>query len=81
MMSELEKDLADGRSYDYLVTKYGADTVDQITRQVAEGTAQYLQDVGRARTTGQIINDSVAQTANAAQEGVGNLVAWGSWIN
>ena len=80
MMSELEKDLADGRSYDYLVTKYGADTVDQITRQVAEGTAQYLQDVGRARTTGQIINDSVAQTANAAQEGVGNLVAWGAGL-
>lgn len=80
MMSELEKDLADGRSYDYLVTKYGADTVDQITRQVAEGTAQYLQDVGRARTTGQIINDSVAQTANAAQEGVGNLAAWGAGL-
>lgn len=80
MMSELEKDLADGRSYDYLVTKYGADTVDQITHQVAEGTAQYLQDVGRARTTGQIINDSIAQTANAAQEGVGNLVAWGAGL-
>lgn len=80
MMSELEKDLADGRSYDYLVTKYGADTVDQITRQVAEGTAQYLQDIGRARTTGQIINDSVAQTANAAQEGIGNLVAWGAGL-
>lgn len=80
MMSELEKDLADGRSYDYLVTKYGADTVDQITRQVAEGTAQYLQDVGRARTAGQIINDSVAQTANAAQEGVGNLAAWGAGL-
>lgn len=80
MMSELEKDLADGRSYDYLVTKYGADTVDQITRQVAEGTAQYLQDVGRSRTTGQIINDSIAQTANAAQEGVGNLVAWGAGL-
>lgn len=80
MMSELEKDLADGRSYDYLVTKYGADTVDQITRQVAEGTAQYLQDIGRARTTSQIINDSVAQTANAAQEGVGNLVAWGAGL-
>lgn len=80
MMSELEKDLADGRSYDYLVTKYGADTVDQITRQVAEGTAQYLQDVGRTRTTSQIINDSVAQAANAAQEGVGNLVAWGAGL-
>lgn len=80
MMSELEKDLAEGRSYDYLVTKYGADTVDQITHQVAKGTAQYLQDVGRARTTSQIINDSVAQTANAAQEGVGNLVAWGAGL-
>lgn len=80
MMSELEKDLANGRSYDYLVTKYGADTVDQITRQVAEGTAQYLQDVGRARTTSQIINDSVAQIANAAQEGVGNLAAWGAGL-
>lgn len=80
MMSELEKDLADGRSYDYLVTKYGADTVDQITRQVAESTAQYLQDVGRARTTSQIINDSVAQTANAAQEGIGNLAAWGAGL-
>lgn len=80
MMSELEKDLADGRSYNYLVTKYGADTVDEITRQVAVGTAQYLQDIGRARTTGQIINDSVAQTANAAQEGIGNLVAWGAGL-
>lgn len=80
MMSELEKDLADGRSYNYLVTKYGADTVDEVTRQVAEGTAQYLQDIGRARTTGQIINDSVAQTANAAQEGIGNLVAWGAGL-
>ena len=80
MMSELEKDLADGRSYNYLVTKYGADTVDQVTRQVAVGTAQYLQDIGRARTTGQIINDSVAQAANAAQEGVGNLVAWGAGL-
>ena len=80
MMSELEKDLADGRSYNYLVTKYGASTIDQVTRQVAEGTAQYLQDVGRARTTGQIINDSVAQTANAAQEGIGNLIAWGAGL-
>lgn len=80
MMSELEKDLADGRSYDYLATKYGAHIIDQVTRQVAEGTAQYLQDVGRARTTGQIINDSIAQTANAAQEGVGNLVAWGAGL-
>lgn len=80
MMSELEKDLADGRSYNYLVTKYGANTVDQVTRQVAEGTAQYLQDIGRARTTGQIINDSVAQTANAAQEGIGNLIAWGAGL-
>ena len=80
MMSELEKDLADGRSYNYLVTKYGADTVDEVTHQVAEGTAQYLQDIGRARTTGQIINDSVAQTANAAQEGIGNLVAWGAGL-
>lgn len=80
MMSELEKDLADGRSYNYLVTKYGADTIDEVTRQVAEGAAQYLQDVGRARTTGQIINDSVAQTANAAQEGIGNLVAWGAGL-
>ena len=80
MMSELEKDLADGRSYNYLVTKYGADTVDEVTHQVAVGTAQYLQDIGRARTTGQIINDSVAQTANAAQEGVGNLIAWGAGL-
>ena len=80
MMSELEKDLADGRSYNYLATKYGADIVDEVTRQVAEGTAQYLQDIGRARTTGQIINDSVAQTANAAQEGIGNLVAWGAGL-
>ena len=80
MVSELEKDLADGRSYNYLVTKYGADTIDEVTRQVAEGTAQYLQDVGRARTTSQIINDSVAQIANAAQEGVGNLAAWGAGL-
>ena len=80
MMSELEKDLADGRSYNYLVTKYGVDTVDQITRQVAEDTAQYLQDIGRARTTSQIINDSVAQTANATQEGIGNLLSWGAGL-
>lgn len=80
MMSELEKDLADGRSYNYLVTKYGAGIVDEVTHQVAVGTAQYLQDIGRARTTGQIINDSIAQTANAAQEGIGNLIAWGAGL-
>ena len=80
VLSEFEKDILDNRPYYFLVAKYGEDFVNNATKAIGQASAQYYTDVNRPRSAGQILNDTVNQIANAAQEGVGNMVAFGAGL-
>lgn len=80
VLSEFEKDILDNRPYYFLVAKYGEDFVNNATKVIGQASAQYYTDVNRPRSAGQILNDTVNQIANAAQEGVGNTIAFGAGL-
>ena len=80
ILTEFEKDILDNRPYYFLVAKYGEDFVNNATKAIGQASAQYYTDINRPRSAGQILNDTVNQIANAAQEGVGNMVAWGAGL-
>lgn len=80
VLSEFEKDILNNRPYYFLVAKYGEDFVNNATKAIGQASAQYYSDVNRERSAGQILNDTVNQIANAAQEGIGNTIAFGAGL-
>lgn len=80
ILTELEKDILDNRPRHYLVAKYGEDLVNSATKAIGLASAQYFDDIHRERSVSQILNDSVNLAASSAQEGVGNMVAWGAGL-
>lgn len=80
ILTELEKDILDNRPRHYLVAKYGEDLVNSATKAIGLASAQYFDDTHRERSVGQILNDSINLAASSAQEGIGNMVAWGAGL-
>ena len=80
ILTELEKDILDNRPRYYLVAKYGEDLVNSATEAIGLASSQYFDDIHRERSVGQILNDSINLAASSAQEGIGNMVAWGAGL-
>ena len=80
ILTELEKDILDNRPRYYLVAKYGEDLVNSATKAIGLASSQYFDDIHRERSVGQILNDSINLAASSAQEGIGNMVAWGAGL-
>lgn len=80
ILTELEKDILDNRPRYYLVAKYGEDLVNSATKAIGLASSQYFDDTHRERSVGQILNDSINLAASSAQEGIGNMVAWGAGL-